>query len=68
MVDFISTELAMTGYNLRHGSKAGDDSTDAMQVVPLAHTSDSCEDDPRAYCDAITDKCAFLNPLKNRRV
>ena len=53
--------LHPNGYNLRHGSKAGDDSTDAMQVVPLAHKSDSCEDDPRAYCDAITDLASMCD-------
>ena len=47
--------LHPNGYNLRHGSKAGDDSTDSMQVVPLAPKGSSCEDDPRACSDAMMD-------------
>jgi len=47
--------LHPNGYNLRHGSKAGDDSTDTMQIVPLVSKGDCCEDDARACSDAMMD-------------
>jgi len=46
------------GYNLRHGSKAGDDSAGKTPIVPLTPKNDSCEDvhdDLRAHSDAMSD-------------
>jgi len=46
------------GYNLRHGSKAGDDSAGETPIVPLTPKNDSCEDahdDLRAHSDAMSD-------------
>jgi len=47
--------LHPNGYNLRHGSKAGDDSNESTQVVPVAPKGEFCEDDPHACSDAMVD-------------
>lgn len=53
------------GYNLRHGSKAGDDSTDSMQVVPSAPKGDSCEDDMQAHSEVMQDLVSMCDELED---